>query len=49
MKIESNKINESTKEGSIRLTPEDEDDIWELSESFRGVHGIDITSYRRET
>ena len=48
MKIESNKINESTKEGSIRLTPEDEDDIWELLESFCVVHEIDTISYRRE-
>ena len=34
MKIEHNNINESTGEGSIRLTPEDEDDIWELWSSL---------------
>lgn len=30
MRIENNKINDSTRAGSIMLTPEDDDDIWEL-------------------
>lgn len=30
MKIENNKIEGESEGGSVRLTPESEDDIWEL-------------------
>lgn len=30
MKIENNKIEGESEGGSVRLTPENEDDVWEL-------------------
>lgn len=37
MRIENNRIIESTGIGSITITPEDEEDIWEVSDSLFGM------------
>ena len=37
MRIENNRIIESTGIGSITITPEDEDDIWEVSDFLFGM------------
>ena len=37
MRIENNRIIESTGIGSITITPEDEEDIWEVSDFLFGM------------